>query len=66
VVDREGKLLAEEGVRFVTNTEIGKDYPAENLLKEYDAAVICTGATRPATSGRGRGLRAFISPWSSW
>ncbi len=47
VVERRVKLLMEEGIRFVTNTEIGKDYPGENLLKEYDAVVICTGATRP-------------------
>lgn len=60
VVDRRVKLLAEEGVRFVTNTEIGKDYPAENLLKEYDAAVICTGATRPRDLPvEGRGLKGI-------
>jgi glutamate synthase (NADPH/NADH) small chain len=47
VVERRVKLLAEEGVKFITNTEIGKGYPAENLLKEYDAVVICTGATKP-------------------
>src|ERR1700752_340807 len=47
VVDRRVKLLTEEGVKFVTNTEVGKDYPADKLLKEFDAVVICTGATRP-------------------
>jgi glutamate synthase (NADPH) small chain len=47
VVERRVKLLAEEGVKFVTNTEVGKDYPAGKLLKEFDAVVICTGATRP-------------------
>jgi glutamate synthase (NADPH/NADH) small chain len=46
-VDRRVRLLAEEGVKFVTNTEVGKDYPADKLLKEFDAVVICTGATRP-------------------
>lgn len=47
VVERRVKLMAEEGVQFITNTEIGKDYPADKLVKEYDAIVICTGATKP-------------------
>ncbi|MCI0482501.1 MAG: glutamate synthase subunit beta, partial [Candidatus Dadabacteria bacterium] len=60
VVDRRVRLLTEEGVRFVTNTEIGKDYPAENLLKEYDAVVLCTGATRPRDLPvEGRGLKGI-------
>jgi glutamate synthase (NADPH/NADH) small chain len=36
-----------EGVRFVTNTEVGANYPAKNLLKEFDAVILCTGATKP-------------------
>ena len=36
-----------EGVKFVTNTEVGVNYPAEKLLKEFDASVLCTGATKP-------------------
>ncbi len=58
VVERRVKLMAEEGVEFVTNTEIGKDYPADKLVKEYDAVVICTGATKPRdlpVEGRGIG-----------
>jgi glutamate synthase (NADPH/NADH) small chain len=47
VVLRRLNILEEEGVKFVCNTEIGKDLPAENLLKEFDAVVICTGATKP-------------------
>jgi len=39
--------LAEEGVKFVTNTEIGKNYPADRLLEEFDAVVLCCGATKP-------------------
>lgn len=33
VVDRRVKLLEDEGVRFITNTEIGKHVPADFLLK---------------------------------
>ena len=47
VVDRRVNVMRESGIEFITNTEIGKDYPADKLLKEYDAVVICTGATRP-------------------
>lgn len=47
VVMRRLKLLEEEGVKFLCNTEVGKDFPAETLLKEFDAVVLCTGATRP-------------------
>ena len=36
-----------EGIKFITNTEVGASYPAKKLLKEFDAAVLCTGATRP-------------------
>ena len=47
VVERRTKLMEEEGVRFVPNTEIGRDIRAEALLREFDAVVLCTGATRP-------------------
>lgn len=47
VVLRRIELLEAEGVQFVCNTEVGKDLPAEMLLKEFDAVVLCTGSTRP-------------------
>ncbi|MCU0535425.1 MAG: glutamate synthase small subunit [Hydrococcus sp. Prado102] len=47
VVLRRIEILEKEGVRFLCNTEIGKDIPAETLLKEFDAVVLCTGATKP-------------------
>ena len=39
--------MAAEGVKFVTNCEVGKDYPAEKLRTEFDAIVLCGGATKP-------------------
>src|SRR6266513_1207501 len=36
-----------EGIQFICGTEVGGNLPAENLLKEFDAAVLCTGATQP-------------------
>lgn len=47
VVQRRVDLLAQEGVEFVTKTEVGANYPAKRLLVEFDAVVLCTGATRP-------------------
>ncbi|HIK41929.1 glutamate synthase subunit beta [Thermoleptolyngbya sp. M55_K2018_002] len=47
IVRRRLDLLEAEGIEFVCNTEIGKDLPAEALLKDYDAVLLCTGATKP-------------------
>jgi glutamate synthase (NADPH) small chain len=47
VVLRRIKLMEAEGIRFVCNVEVGKDLPAESLLAEFDAVVLCTGATKP-------------------
>jgi len=47
VVLRRLNILEEEGVKFVCNTEVGKDLPAEQLLNEFDAVILCTGATKP-------------------
>lgn len=47
IVQRRVDLMAAEGIEFVTNTEVGKDYPADKLLKEFDALVLCGGATKP-------------------
>ena len=47
IVERRVRILEEEGIKFVTRTEIGKDYPSRNLLKNFDAVVLCTGATKP-------------------
>jgi glutamate synthase (NADPH/NADH) small chain len=47
LVQRRVDIMAKEGIIFLTNTEVGVNYPAEKLLKEFDAVVLCTGATRP-------------------
>ncbi|HPC62464.1 MAG TPA: glutamate synthase subunit beta [Verrucomicrobiota bacterium] len=47
VVQRRVELLASEGVRFITRCEVGRDLPAGKLLEDYDAAVLCGGATKP-------------------
>ena len=47
VVLRRLDLLAKEGVVFQTNTEVGRNYPAEKLMSDFDATILCTGATKP-------------------
>lgn len=47
VVQRRVDLLAAEGVTFITNTEIGKDITTEQLREDFDAVVLCGGATKP-------------------
>ena len=47
VVQRRVDLMKEEGVSFVTGTEVGVNYPVDKLLSEYDAVVLCIGATNP-------------------
>ncbi len=47
VVQRRIDLMKSEGVTFMESTEVGVDYPADKLLEEFDAVVLCTGATKP-------------------
>jgi glutamate synthase (NADPH) small chain len=47
VVERRVELLVKEGVDFRTRTEVGVNYPAERLIEDFDAVIICTGATKP-------------------
>ncbi len=47
VIDRRVRILEEEGITFVANTEIGKDIDAEKIKSENDAVVLCVGSTRP-------------------
>ena len=47
VVARRVDQLKAEGVEFVVNCTIGKDIAADELKKDFDAVILCTGATRP-------------------
>ncbi len=47
VVLRRLKLLEAEGVTFQCNMEVGKNLSAADLRKDFDAVVLCTGATKP-------------------
>ena len=45
VIDRRLAILEEEGITFIVNTEIGKDIQADELEANFDAIVLCMGAT---------------------
>ncbi|MDA0315069.1 MAG: glutamate synthase subunit beta [Bacteroidetes bacterium] len=47
VIDRRIALMEEEGIHFITQTEIGITLPAEEVLKNFDAVVLCIGAQQP-------------------
>ncbi|MCS7014758.1 MAG: glutamate synthase subunit beta [Gemmatales bacterium] len=47
LVQRRVDLMAAEGVRFITGCHVGVDYPARQLLEDFDAVVLCCGATQP-------------------
>jgi glutamate synthase (NADPH/NADH) small chain len=47
MVQRRVNLLAEAGITFVTNCEVGRDVAVAELKAGYEAVVLCVGATRP-------------------
>ncbi len=47
LVDRRVHQMEQEGIAFLTNTEVGKSYAADRLLQEFDAVILATGATKP-------------------
>lgn len=46
LVERRVRLLEQEGITFMTNTEIGKDIAPDKLRSKYDAVVLCTGSLK--------------------
>jgi len=46
-VERRIDLLKASGIKFIFNTEVGKDISAQKLVDDYDAVVLCAGATKP-------------------
>jgi len=47
IVQRRVDLLEQEGIQFIVNTEVGNNYPAKNLQRDFDAVVLCGGASKP-------------------
>lgn len=44
IIDRRVKLMEEEGVKFIYNTEAGKDISNEELEKEFDIILMACGS----------------------
>ena len=47
LVQRRIEVMRQSGILFVTGVTIGVDIAAEDLERDFDAVVLCTGATRP-------------------
>ena len=47
VVERKVKVMEAEGVRFVTNADVGKEIKAEKLLSEFDRVILACGSSNP-------------------
>jgi len=45
IIDRRVKVLEDEGIIFKTNAHVGKNEDALEIKKEFDAIVLCGGAT---------------------
>jgi glutamate synthase (NADPH/NADH) small chain len=47
IVDRRIEQMSAEGVKFVTNAEVGKNVAVEDLQRDFDAIVLAGGAEHP-------------------
>jgi glutamate synthase (NADPH/NADH) small chain len=47
IIDRRVAILADEGIEFVYDTQVGRDVSAEELQERYDALVISIGSRVP-------------------
>lgn len=47
VIDRRVRLMEQEGIIFRTNAHVGVNVSAQHLEEEFDAVVLCGGASAP-------------------
>ena len=47
VVERRIELMKEDGITFICNTEVGRDIPADELVRNNAAVVLAGGSTIP-------------------
>lgn len=47
VIARKIKVMEEEGIKFVTGTDIGKDAKSKELVRGFDRVVLACGASNP-------------------
>ena len=46
IIDRRLDLMKASGIKFVLNTEVGKNVAGQELVDRYDAVLLCTGAAK--------------------
>jgi glutamate synthase (NADPH/NADH) small chain len=47
IVMRRLEVMEQSGIKFICNANVGENVEANLLLRDFDATVICTGATQP-------------------
>lgn len=47
ILDRKIKIMEEEGIRFVTNADIGREPESKKMLDNFDRILFCCGASNP-------------------
>ncbi|WP_028520278.1 glutamate synthase subunit beta [Ruminococcus flavefaciens] len=47
IIQRRTDLMAAEGVKFVTNANVGADVSADDILKDFDAVILACGSSNP-------------------
>src|SRR5262249_45440156 len=47
IVERRVRLMEAEGIKFVANCEVGVHLSVDDLRKNFDAILLCGGATKP-------------------
>lgn len=47
IIERKIRIMEEEGITFVTNTDIGKDKKPAALLAEFDRVILACGSSNP-------------------
>lgn len=57
IVQRRLELMEAEGVEFRTSCDVGRDVPAQALLDEFDAVILCCGAKKPRSLPAAEGVQ---------
>jgi glutamate synthase (NADPH/NADH) small chain len=47
IIDRRLEIMEQDGIEFKTNTEVGKDISADDLVRGNDAVILAGGSTIP-------------------
>jgi len=47
IIDRRIDFMKQEGVTFITDADVGNNYKASKILKEYDSVILACGSSNP-------------------